>query len=361
MAELMTKDSTAEQLEQTKKHVLIGSTFALAVIAGILSSGEPRPNAENKPEQPQAAPAFGKKQENMAHVPTKAINPPAPQPSLSEPPTSIAKAPQKISPPSPARSLVSSALPALVSTNNSTGEETYKLGKKQYVLDAATAQAFKKAQQKHKLPKELFVAACARESSCKPEAVNPHTKACGLFQLMPTHETQTLFRLLHVYGPAYGYGEQKDLVMRYAVNPKSANPIYHYKPRNDEANKKISRLCLNADFNTSMFAAEKKREIEDYERWLGNREITIGELTVMNNLGLNGLKKFVLQAWSDKKNGTNTMARAHFGENISRQNPSLVKHADTGKEKTVRESYSDIMNNFGGWRGTTEILAFNQQ
>jgi hypothetical protein len=290
-----------------------------------------------------------------------------------------------------------SPLPTFVSRNKATGSETWHVGEHDYTLDKSTVQAFEKHAKARNWPKEMFIAACARESRCDASAENINivtnkktgkktdlsTHACGLFQLMPTENTQTLWRLAYEYGAANGHPEMMDLIVR-SKKPqtddeikakKPATLVYH--PKDKEARTQVMALCKNADFNTGLFAQDKSREITTYENWLGNREISLGELVFVNNLGVGRMQRFAQQAWDDKKyqhdkGHQDMMARAFFGKAISNQNPSLVEFPGKGvpyvgkdgkthyrKDMTVRESYNSVINNFGGWKSPSTVLSMN--
>ena len=204
-----------------------------------------------------------------------------------------------------------------------------------------------------------MIAACGRESDCNPDSINKSSEACGLFQFM-TKKPYTLYEALYKFGPEYGYKQEKSLIEKYITRRDSkGNPYYSYRPRNKDAKQKVLELCLDPTFNTSMYAAYTLPKIKKYEAWLGNRNITIGEVVAMNNLGQRGLQKFAKQAWTDKANGKDTLAtdffkkhRSLFGGDMS-GNRTLLYHSD-GRKKTVRESYNDIFN-FGGYQEVSMI------
>ena len=136
---------------------------------------------------------------------------------------------------------------------------------------------------------------------------------------------------------------------------KKENAFLAYRPVDDDAKTTLMTLCLQPDFNATMYAAYTKPKIDRYNAWLGNRTITTGELVVLNNLGLGGLKRFAMQAWEDKRTGEDTMAVDFFSASVGAQNPSLIKNAK-GENLTVRQSYNDLINNFGGW-GTLQLAS----
>lgn len=233
----------------------------------------------------------------------------------------------------------------------------HRVNGQNYTISSSVALAFAKVENQTGLPAEVMINVSARESSCNPNAVHKSTGAVGLFQFM-TNKMETLYETLYKYGdknPALK--EHRDLVEKYVRKTDSkGRPYYGYKPVNADAREKLNELGKDPEFNSALFAEKTMVDVRKYEAWLGNRHATAGEITVMNNLGRAGLQKFVKQAWEDKKTGNNTLAvdffkrnEKLFGGNVSTNNRTLVKH-DNGNYKTVRESYNDIMNNFGGWK-----------
>ncbi len=239
----------------------------------------------------------------------------------------------------------------------------YKMGNKTFMISPMVHQAFRNTEARTGFPYKASVAVCGRESDCIPTKTNTRSQACGLFQLM-TKNPYTLYEALHKHGPENGYTEEAKLVTRFVkTTDKNGNPILGYKPENAEAKEKISELCLKPQFNTDMFVAYTMPKIKQYQKWLGNREVTVGEIVAMNNLGRRGLQTFATQAWEDKKSGASTLAvdffKKHkilFGGHIPK-GTSLITHPD-GTYKTVRESYNDIIN-FGGSQEVT-LPAINE-
>jgi hypothetical protein len=257
------------------------------------------------------------------------------------------------------------ARPKLVE-KHSDGSEVYTVGQRIITLRPDVAMAFNKIQSET-LPREMIVAVCARESSCIPKAVNKYTEACGLFQLMPTKEVQTLYRLAYTQGPAHGFPEARELVTQYVfAKDKKGRSIFHYQPKNQAAKAELARLCLNPDFNAKMFAIDITPKIEKYESWLKGdaakgRKVSTVEVAVINNLGDNGAIRYMDRVFNDVRTGQNTRADKVLGPLTAAQNPSLVKYPDQevqiggktvtvrGKFKTMRESYRDLAEKHGGY------------
>lgn len=236
--------------------------------------------------------------------------------------------------------------------------QAYEIGGKKFTVPVDVKYVLKDMEKMYNIPFKAMIAVCARESNCKPKSVNPSSKACGLFQLM-TNKVETLYEILYKYGAKNGYEQEAEMVERYVRNDKArkkdpkVKSIFGYRPVNNTAKQKIIEQCLDPRFNTTMWVAYQKPHINKYNEWLGNRTITAGELTAMNNLGRHGLQAFTRQAWSDKKTDKNTLAvdffKAHkklFGGNIE-ANRTIIYNKD-GSYKTVRQSYGDIMR-FGGY------------
>jgi hypothetical protein len=228
----------------------------------------------------------------------------------------------------------------------------YEISGTRVRIPTAVAAAFIATEKRTGMPTSVMALTCKRESNCLPESINPHTQACGLFQFLPG----TLLEGLYLYGPDYGYGLDAMMVERYTRKTDAqGRPYYGYRAAGttDEERaqtmQEISQLCLQPEFNAAMFAAYHKPNIEAYKKWLNTgRDLTAGEIVVLNNLGLQGMKAFFAQVLADKKSGQNTLARNFFSTRIARQNPSLVRFAD-GRDKTVRDTYNGIINNHGGW------------
>ncbi len=257
------------------------------------------------------------------------------------------------------------ARPKLIEKQND-GTEIYIVGKRRITLRPDVSEAFNKIQSAT-LPREMIVAVCARESSCIPTEVNKYTEACGLFQLMPTPEVQTLYRLAYTHGRANGYPEARELVTQYVyAKDKKGRSIYHYRPKNHAAKIELANLCRKPDYNAKMFAADITPKIKKYEEWLkgdapAGRTVSTAELAVINNLGDNGAIRYMDRVFNDVRTGQNTRADKVLGPLTAAQNPSLVKYPDQevriggktvtirGKVKTMRESYRDLAENHGGY------------
>ncbi|MCE7886824.1 MAG: hypothetical protein DYH13_04880 [Alphaproteobacteria bacterium PRO2] len=272
------------------------------------------------------------------------------------------------------------------------GSRLYTVGPRKVVLKREVAEAiheitalFHKFKKGAKLPPELLIATCAREGNCDPKAINENTKACGLFQFMPD---LTLPRVAYNYGPVYGYPQTRDLVTQSVRNAedvkrRGAKPIYDYHVKNYAAKKELEKLCLNPRFNAAMFIADKHYEVKHYEAWLKGKEpvgrdAVMGEVVILNNLGINYTKPFAERAWQDKANGTVTSARGFFNDldpAIAVGNSSLVKEPDiyitlpngkrhkhsTGRELSVQESWNKIISEYGGWGSARQAPASPQQ
>jgi hypothetical protein len=286
----------------------------------------------------------------------------------------------KPAPPKVITHTANSALPQFLKMNNN-GDHVYTVGPKIVPVPDKVMKAFHQVAREKNLPIEVLVATCARESYCQPRQVNKDTKACGLFQFMPTKKEQTLFRVAYNYGPAHGYPQTRQLIdQTIHAYDKQGRAILHYAPKNAAAAKQLAELCLNEHFNTSMFGADLKHHIGAYEGFLKGkqptgREAVIGEIVLINNLGPGGMQKLFEQVMKDKKSGQDTMARDFFKKikqpSIGDQNPSLVKYPDTkehytdkngkiyevnikGRDKTVRETYN-LISEHGGWKTVREL------
>lgn len=276
----------------------------------------------------------------------------------------------------------SRGLPQFVKLTNN-GDHIYTVGPKIIPVSADVMKAFRHVSREKNLPVEVFISTCGRESFCQPRAVHKVSKACGLFQFMPTRDVQTLFRLAYTQGPAHGYPEARELVKQYVFDyDKKGRAILHYAPKNPAAEKKLAELCLDPHFSTSVYAADLKHQVSAYEAFLRGgrptgRKAVVGEITLMDNLGVGGMQKFFLQVMADKKAGHDTMARDFFSKAVAEQNPSLVKYPDSkvlqtdkngkvheiiteGRYKTLRETY-DLISENGGWRAPDELPGPSRQ
>ncbi|MGB4106484.1 MAG: hypothetical protein WBK55_01655 [Alphaproteobacteria bacterium] len=255
--------------------------------------------------------------------------------------------------------ITNGAMPKLVKRNIN-GSEVYTVGPKTVTLSPSVADAFSRVEREKGLPREIMIATCARESNCEPRAVNPNSKACGLFQLMVTPAVQTLPRLAFTQGAAHGYPEAKALVTEYVhAHDKKGRAILRYLPKDTKAEKKLAELCFNPHFNASMLAVDMEPKIRKYEAWLKGdaptgRKISVGEIAVVNNLGDNGAIRFMGRVFKDVRTGIDTMAYEFLSPAIAAQNPSFVRYPD-GRYKTMRESYRDISNSFGGYTERDQI------
>lgn len=227
-------------------------------------------------------------------------------------------------------------------------------GGEKYPIDDRTYNAIMKVSEKTGIPPEAKLALCARESSCKPEAVNPSSGACGLTQLMTNH-VETLYELTYKHAGKTDYGFAKDWVERYVRRTDDeGRPYFGYRPVDDTAKQNIISLCHDPEFNLTIWAADALPKIDKHKKWLGtNRELTPGELVVMNNIGQYGLQLFFGQVLSDIKTGKNTPARVFFEKhkrifgNIS-TNKTLL-YDESGKPLSVRASYNKLVSEHGGW------------
>lgn len=220
---------------------------------------------------------------------------------------------------------------------------TYRVGPKTVFISTTVLRALETTG----IDMEAMKALCARESDCQPEAINTETQACGLFQFLPSTLYETVYKAKTPHS---------SLVERFVEKrDKKGNAFLAYRPVDDDAKTTLMTLCLQPDFNAAMYAAYTKPKIDRYNAWLGNRTITTGELVVLNNLGVRGLKRFAEQAWEDKRTGEYTMAVDFFSASVGAQNPSLIKNAK-GEDLTVRQSYNGLINNFGGW-GTLQLAS----
>ncbi|MCC6597740.1 MAG: transglycosylase SLT domain-containing protein [Alphaproteobacteria bacterium] len=224
----------------------------------------------------------------------------------------------------------------------------------EYPIDRQTYDAIEKTSKKTGIPAESIMAVCARESSCRPQEINPSSGACGLKQLMTNH-IATLYEVTFKYAEKAGYPEAKKLVERYArAHDKKGNPYYSFRPVNEVAKNKLVNMCLNAEFNLAMWAEYTLPKIEKHETWLGTgRKLTPGEFVAMNNIGQYGLQLFFEQVMSDIKTGKNTPVKDFFEKhkstfgNVS-ANRTLL-YDKNGKNLSVRESYNSLINQHGGW------------
>lgn len=225
---------------------------------------------------------------------------------------------------------------------------------KQYPIDTQTHKAIQKVSKETGIPPDAQMAVCARESSCRPEQINPSSGACGMMQFMTDQKVATLYEVTFQYAAKAGYKEAQKLVERYEKSrDKDGRPYLGYRPVNAAAKQKLVDLCLDPEFNLTMWAAYTRPKIDTHEKWLGSgRKLTPGELVAMNNIGQKGLQIFFEQVMTDKK-GKNTLAldffKKHAGVfgNIS-GNKSLL-YDEKGQALTVRQSYNRLINEHGGW------------
>ncbi len=228
----------------------------------------------------------------------------------------------------------------------------YEVAGKRFILSYEVESSLRTLESRLGIPFDGALAVCARESDCQPRRVNPSSGACGLFQFM-TNRTETLYEVMHKYGAEQGYPEAEQLVERYVRRRDSqGRPHFGYRPVNEQARQEALELCLNPTFNAVMWGAYKAPLVERYNEWLGDRTMTAGEFTAMNNLGLRGLQAFSRQVWKDSATGRDTLAvdffkanRRLFGGDIS-ANRTLIRHTN-GNYKTLREAYADMFR-FGG-------------
>lgn len=231
--------------------------------------------------------------------------------------------------------------------------ETYEMGGKKFSVSPEVQRAFRNAEEEYNIPYNAMVALCGRESDCIPDSMNPATGACGLFQFM-TNNVGTLYEVVYKHAETYGYKEAAALVKRTVrERDNQGNPYFDYRPVSAKAKAKLIELCHDPEFNTAMWVAYQKPNIDKYNAWLGNRTITAGELVAMNNLGLRGMQLFAKQAWDNAASGKSMKAvdffKKHeniFGKGMA-ANRTLIRHPN-GNYKTVRESYNDIFR-FGGY------------
>ena len=218
---------------------------------------------------------------------------------------------------------------------------------KQFTVVADVHKAFSDA----RIPAAALIAICARESSCNADAVNPTSKACGLFQLMTDLSTATLYEAVYNHGAKYGYGREAEMVRQeYKGTFKDGTPKYAYFPVSPEAKKHLVSLCLDPEFNTKMHEGYTLPKIMEYQATFG-RDMTFGEVVLANNLGFKGMMMFVEQVEEDRNSGKDTTALSFFSQhrnvfgNIS-GNRSLL-YDRRGRAKTMEESYQDVIA-YGG-------------
>lgn len=218
-----------------------------------------------------------------------------------------------------------------------------------FTISPAVRKALKETERKYGIPYMGAIAVCARESDCNPKSINSSSVACGLFQFM-TNKTATLYEVMYKFGD----DDTKALIKRDTSHHNNkGQSILHYEPVNENARKQALRLCLNPEFNATMWAKYHGPKVENYNDWLGNRKISGGEFTGMNNLGLGGLKALAEKAWQDKATDKSTLTIDFFKENRKlyggsmKANATLVYHKN-GSLKTVRESYAELFK-FGGY------------
>lgn len=228
------------------------------------------------------------------------------------------------------------------------GWKIYSVNGTRIALNPEIEDIFRAQAKKSRISFNVLLATSMRESGIRPDAVNPKTKAVGLFQFM-TNKTQTLYEVLYKFGAENGYADEANLVEEYIKRrDKHGRAILGYRPVNKEAGKKIFELAKDPEFNTAMFVAYTTPKLEIFEKVMGRR-ITDGEIILLNNIGLEGkrgLIAFVQQAEAEKNGGRKTLAKTFLGKAISAQNPSLV--TKDNKKTTVGESYESIMALVGG-------------
>jgi hypothetical protein len=348
----------------------------------IVSDEIARPGKSFKPQE-EWVPIESLNKKSEKKIPSVKQNTPAIKRPVEK--DDLKKTAGKLSTPKIITHTANSALPQFLKLNNN-GDHVYTVGPKIVPVPDKVMKAFHQVAREKNLPIEVLIATCARESYCQPRQVNKDTKACGLFQFMPTKKEQTLFRVAYNYGPAHGYPQTRQLIdQTIHTYDKQGRAILHYAPKNAAAAKQLAELCLNEHFNTSMFGADLKHHIGAYEGFLKGkqptgREAVIGEIVLINNLGPGGMQKLFEQVMKDKKSGQDTMARDFFKKikmpAIGDQNPSLVKYPDTkehytdkngkiyevsirGRDKTVRETYN-LISEHGGWTPVS-VLAPSRQ
>ncbi len=217
---------------------------------------------------------------------------------------------------------------------------------RQYFVSARVHRAFADA----KLPKDALIATCARESSCDPSAVNPTSKACGLFQLMTDERTATLYEAVYNYGSQYGYAAEAAMVRRELLGYfKDGEPKYGYYPVSATAKKHLVEKCLDPEFSTKMHEGYTLPKVMAFKAEFG-RDMTHGDLAGMNNWGDKGWKMIVEQVQSDAANGRSTPARVFFSakRNIFGSvagNASMFRTG--GRALSITEAYRKLVAHGG--------------
>lgn len=225
-------------------------------------------------------------------------------------------------------------------------DTTETVAGKAYTVSARVHSAFADA----KLPKDALIATCARESSCEPGAVNPHSKACGLFQLMTDERTATLYEAVYNYGAQYGYAKEAAMVRRELLGHfDDGAPRYGYYPVSPAAKKHLVEKCLDPEFNTKMHEGYTLPKVLAFEEAFG-RAMTYGDLAGMNNWGDKGWKMIVEQVESDARRGTTTPARTFFAakQNIFGDvsaNASMFR--TNGRAISITEAYRKLVAHGG--------------
>lgn len=226
-------------------------------------------------------------------------------------------------------------------------QDTYEtVAGKQYFVSASVHRAFADA----KLPKDALIATCARESSCDPSAVNPTSKACGLFQLMTDERTATLYEAIYNYGAQYGYAAEAAMVRRELLGYfKDGEPKYGYYPVTPEAKKYLVEKCLDPEFSMKMHEGYTLPKVIAFKMQFG-RDMTYGDLAGMNNWGDKGWKMIVEQVEADAVNGRSTPARIFFASkrNIFGSvagNTSMFR--TNGRALSITEAYKKLIAHGG--------------
>ena len=248
----------------------------------------------------------------------------------------------------------------------------YKIGTAEYTMTPDVYDALKAVEERTDglIPFQAMAAIVARESSMNPESINASSGAVGLFQFM-TNKVGTLYEVTYKFAEEYGYPEAKELVTRDRIKSANGDIRLDYRPVDEAAKQQlIEEFGKDPAFNAAMWEAYTIPKIEHYNDFLGTRNISGMELTLMNNIGHRGLEKFFTQVMRDKSQFGDDVSqgmttsdffekhRRLFGGHVS-ANKTLLFHPD-GSDKTVRESYNDLKK-FGGYDELEQVREAQKQ